>query len=86
MSPVRADAYPEGLRAHDVCGHNSCGCVAAVCCFRCPLEDCLYDTHGRAESRLRDTQIVYQAGTVKEIAELAGVSLNTVYRARRRSA
>ena len=85
MSPVRSDAYPEGLRAHDTCGHNSCGCVVAECCFKCPLADCLHVSHGRAQSRLRDTQIVHLAGTVKEIAELAGVSPNTVYRARRRS-
>ena len=85
MSPVRSDAYPEGISARAKCGHiGGCGCEAAGCCFKCPLEECIHVSHGQAKIRLRDTKIVKLAGTVREIAELAGVSLNTVYRARKR--
>ena len=79
---VRSDAYPEGL---NVCGHNSCGCVVTQCCFKCPLEDCIYISGGHGVARLREVQIMKLAGTTKEVAELAGVSARTVYRARERS-
>ena len=84
MSPVRSDAYPEGISARAKCGPD-CGCEAAGCCFECPLEECIHVSHGQAKIRLRDTKIVKLAGTVREIAELAGVSIRTVHRARERS-
>ncbi len=64
--------------------HVSCGCVVSSCCFECPLEACIYESGGHGVARLREVQIMKLAGTTKEVAELAGVSARTVYRARER--
>ena len=75
---MRADAYPEGVKYPDT------GCEVAPSCLSCPLEVCIHDSHGQAKVRLRDTRIVKMDGTDREIADTVGVSVRTVYRARKR--
>ncbi|KKL99776.1 hypothetical protein LCGC14_1810970 [marine sediment metagenome] len=66
--------------------HPGCGCVVASCCFKCPLEACIYESGGHGVARLREVQIAALPELNREkVAETVGCSERTVYRARKRN-
>lgn len=75
---------PGETRAKSACGHDSCGCGKALCCFDCPLGVCLLDVPGGSRTVLEEErrqaalQMRSQGKTLATIARQLGISRTTV--------
>lgn len=81
VTRARSNALPEGMEYPDT------GCHVSPSCLACPLARCVFE-RARLDQRIAVTEVLLarcrEGETVASLAESAGVSVRTVYRARSR--